>query len=830
MATLKEVENASLEYFDGNDLAASVFATKYALSTPDGDILEMTPDDMHHRLAREFARIEAKYKNPLTESEIYGYLKDFRYIIPQGSPMSGVGNDYQMQSVSNCFVIEQPWDSYGGILKSDQEMVQICKRRGGVGTDLSPLRPKGLPTLNAAKSTDGIEVFMARYSSSIREVAQNGRRGALMMSLSIHHPQIVDFIKIKRNNDKITGANISIQLTDEFMRAVRDGTDYELRFPVDSAPIISEVVDAREVWKEIVESAWGFAEPGLLMWDTILRYSPADVYAHLGFRTIATNPCGELPLPADDSCRLLLLNLLSFVVNPYTNDSYFDGVLFQKVARDAQRLMDDLVDLEIEKVDKILAKIESDPEPESIKAVERELWLRIRQKATLGRRTGLGITALGDTLAALGLRYGTEPAINMTEGIYKCLALSAYESSVTMAKERGSFPIHDHQAEIDHPYMERLWEANPQLRENMAKYGRRNIALLTTAPAGSVSIEAQSLQRFSTTSGIEPAIYIQYTRRKKVVSGMTDRVDFVDQSGDAWTEYQIYHSGYLNWAEITGNDLADVEKSPYYLATIEDIDPMDKIRMQAAAQHWVDHAIANTVNLPKEATREQVANIYMTGWEMGCKGVTVYREGSRTGVIVKVTENHDPTDQHMSHQAPRRPKELPCDIHQVTIKGQKWTILVGLMDGRPYEVMGGLSSQVEIPRSVKSGALVKRARKTMPSIYDLVIGNDSLKFKIRDVVSEFDNPDYSAHTRLLSLSLRHGADVNYIIEQLEKGDKDADLFGFTRVLSRTLKRYIDDGARPGGNANCPHCGAEDSLRYTEGCVVCSACGWSKCGG
>jgi len=830
MATLKEVEQASLEYFGGNALAASVFATKYPLSTPDGNILELTPDDMHRRLAREFARVEAKYKNPLTEDEIYSYLEGFKYIIPQGSPMSGIGNDHQMQSVSNCFVIEKPWDSYGGILKADQEMVQICKRRGGVGTDLSPLRPKGLPTLNAAKSTDGIEVFMARYSSSIREVAQNGRRGALMMTLSVHHPQIMDFIKIKRNRDQITGANISIQLTDEFMIAVRDGTDYELRFPVNAdQPIMSEMVDARETWKEIIESAWGFAEPGLLFWDTVLRFSPADVYSHLGFKTISTNPCGELPLPSDDSCRLQVLNLLSFVVHPFTADAYFDLEKFREVVTVAQRLMDDLIDLEIEKIDQILVKIASDPEPDHVKAVERDLWLRIKQKAKLGRRTGLGITALGDMLAALNIQYGSEEAIEMTEDVYKHLAIYAYASSVTMAKERGAFPIHDHQSEVNHPYLERLWEAWPQLRVDMMKYGRRNIALLTTAPAGSVSIEAKSLQRFSTTSGIEPAIYIQYTRRKRVIPGGQVTVDYVDPNGDTWTEFQVYHSGYLNWAEITGHDLADVEKSPYHQATIDDIDPIAKIRMQSAAQRWVDHAISNTVNLPESATREQVAEIYMQGWEMGCKGVTVYREGSRSGVIVKASKNEESEKQHAAHSAPKRPKELPCDIHQVTIKGQKWTILIGLMDDRPYEVMGGLSSRVEIPRSIKTGTLVKRLRKTMPSIYDLIVGDGSNKFKIKDVVAEFDNPDYSAHTRLLSLSLRHGAEVNYVIEQLEKGDKDADLFGFTRVLARTLKRYINDGARPGGDADCPHCGTEDSLRYTEGCVVCPACRWSKCG-
>jgi len=826
MATLEEVERASFGYFNGNTMAANVFATKYPLATPDGDVLELTPNDMHRRLAQEFARIESQYPNPLSAEEIYDLLEDFKYIIPQGSPMSGIGNKHQMQSLSNCFVTDRPADSYGGILWTDQELVQICKRRGGVGTDISTLRPRGLPTLNAAKTTDGIEVFLARYSNSIREVAQNGRRGALMITLSVHHPQILDFIRVKRNLDQVTGANLSIRLSDEFMQAVENDEEYEVQFPVGSSdPILRESLRAREVWDEVIESAWGYAEPGLLFWDTITRLSPADVYADLGFRTISTNPCAELPLCANDSCRLLVLNLLSFVRDAYTDQARFDFDQFRRVTLIAQRLMDDLVDLEIEKINQILEKIDLDPEPDEIKMIERSLWRKIRQKAEYGRRTGLGITALGDTLAALGVRYGSDEAVEVVEEIYKQLCLSAYRSSAIMAQERGAFPIHDHNREIGHPFLERIWEADPELREMMKLHGRRNISLLTTAPVGSVSIMANAGDgRFGVTSGFEPAIYITYTRRKKVIPGETASVDYVDQNGDEWTEFQVHHPGFLRWAGVTGHSADDVALSPYAGATIDDIDPIAKVRMQAAAQRWVCHAISNTTNLPAQATQEEVAEIYLAGWKMGCKGVTVYREGSRSGVLIK-----DDHEKHVPKSAVKRPKELPCDIHQVTIKGQKWTILVGLMDGIPYEVMGGLSEMVEIPRKYRTGILIKRIRKTMPSIYDLKVGENGNEFKIKNVVSAFDNPDHSTHTRLLSLSLRHGANVNYVVEQLQKGDKDADLFSFSKVLARTLKRYIDDGTRPGGATDCPDCGAEDALRYTEGCVSCLSCGASKCG-
>jgi ribonucleoside-diphosphate reductase alpha chain len=829
MATLQEVTAASLDYFNGDKLAANVFATKYPLTLPDGDILEMTPDVMHRRMSREFARVESKYSNPMSEDAIYELLKDFRYVIPQGSPMSGIGNVHQLQSLSNCFVVESPYDSYGGIMKTDQELVQIMKRRGGVGSDVSSLRPEGMGTSNAAKTSTGIVSFMERYSNTTREVAQNGRRGALMISVSVHHPQILDFIRAKRNRDKVTGANISIRLTDEFMEAVVANEDYEVRFPVDSAePLISERISAKEIWDEIVESAWQYAEPGLLFWDSVTKFSPADIYADFGFKTISTNPCGEIPLCAYDSCRLMVVNLLSFVQNPFTEQSAFDFNAFSLVVQQAQRLMDDLIDLELEQVEKIIAKIEADPEPEEIKQGELSLWRKVREKAVNGRRTGLGVTAIGDMLAALGIRYGSDESIEFVEEVYKTLNLNAYRSSCQLAKERGAFPLFDFEREQGHPFMERIWEANPELRELMRVYGRRNIALLTTAPAGSVSILTKSVgDYFGVTSGIEQATYLNLTRRKKIMPGEDVAVDFVDQNGDEWTEFEVSHAGFKAWTEITGHSVDDVEKSPYCGATIDDVDWVAKVKMQAAAQKWVCHAISNTTNLPEDVDKDVVSQVYLAGWQSGCKGVTVYREGSRTGVIVKESAVL-PEDLHTPHSAVKRPEELPCEIHQVSIKGEKWTILVGMMSGLPYEVMGGLSEMIEIPRKYKQGTLIKRSRKTMPSIYDLKVGENGDEFKIKDIVDAFDNPEHSTHTRLLSLGLRHGASVHYVAEQLHKGDKESDLFSFSKVLARVLKKYIDDGTKPGGSANCPDCGAEDSMRYTEGCVMCLSCGQGKC--
>jgi ribonucleoside-diphosphate reductase alpha chain len=824
MSNLDEVKSASLEYFNGDELAANVFATKYALTNEEGDILELTPDDMHRRLSREFARIESKYSNAMSEDEIYGLLKDFKYVVPQGSPMSGIGNSYQVQSISNCFVIPSPHDSYGGILKTDQEMVQIAKRRGGIGFDISTIRPRGLTTANAAKTTDGIEVFMDRYSNSCREVAQNGRRGALMLTISVNHPQIEDFIRIKKNLDRVTGANISIRITNEFMEAATNDREYTLRWPVESSPDeakVTKVVNAKKVWDQIIESAWESAEPGLLFWDNVQDYSPADIYKHLGFETVSTNPCGELPLCPLDSCRLLLVNLFSFVDNPFAENASFDYKKYGEVVQKAQRLMDDMIDLELEKIDLILNKIENDPEPDEVKFIERRLWESIREKAELGRRTGLGVTAVGDSIAALGMRYGSDESIEEIEKIYKHLALNAYRSSCNLAIERGAFPIHDHRLEEGHPFLSRIWSADPELLEMSRTHGRRNIALLTTAPAGSVSTLTQ------TTSGIEPAFLLKYTRRKKINAMENVEASFVDASGDRWIEFDVFHHKYKEYLDVTGKTHDDLESSPYWKATSNDIDWVQKVKLQAAAQKWVCHAISNTTNVPNDTSVDTIREIYEEGWRSGCKGVTVYRDGCRTGVLVSSDTGTEEESEFEQHNAPRRPESLPCEIHQVTIKGEAWTILVGVMEDKPYEIMGGLSKYVEIPKKYKEGVLLKRVRKTRASIYDLEFGDEGDEFKIKDVVSAFDNPNHSSFTRILSLSLRHGAPLHYIVEQLQKGDRDMDLFSFSKVIARVLKKFIVDGTKAGSSV-CPDCEAEDSLYYTEGCMSCTSCGFSKC--
>jgi len=846
--THEQVLKASTNYFQGDELAASVFAGKYALQDSEGNYLESDPDDMHKRLAKEFARIEQKYENPMTEEEVYSLFKDFKYVVPQGSPMSGIGNDYQIQSISNCFVIASPEDSYGGILKTDQEQVQIMKRRGGVGFDVSNIRPKNLATSNAAKTTSGLEVFLDRFSNSCREVAQGGRRGALMISLSVHHPQIRDFIKIKRDLTRVTGANISIRLSEEFMRAVRGGDDTQLRFPVDAKePIVEEWVSAQDLWHEIVESAHASAEPGLLFWDTAKRMTPSDIYKAEGFGSTSTNPCGEIILSPYDSCRLMLVNLTSFVKNAWSDNAEFDFDHFGEVAQKAQRLMDDMIDLEIEKIDKILAKIETDPETPAAKQPEINLWNTIRDQAVNGRRTGLGITGIGDTLAMLGVTYGSQQSIEMTEMIYKTLAINSYVSSMIMSKERGSFAVHDASREEGHPFLDRIFDAIDETdllqdtmvekltsREWNRRWGRRNIANTTTAPAGSVSVLTQ------TTSGIEPAFMLHYTRRKKINPNDKDaRVDFIDDLGDRWTEFSVYHHGFSQWMSeklledvdaLSGKDNDElVAMSPYAGATANEIDWVSKVDLQAAAQKWVCHAISNTTNLPADIDVETVKQVYMRGWESGCKGVTVYRDGSRSGVLVS-EESNKPKDRSemkfVDNNAPKRPENLPCEIHHATIKGEKWTLLIGLMEGRPYEVIGGLSKYVEIPRKHKYGELRRRQRKTMLSKYDLHCGEGEEEFAIKDVVSVFDNPNYAGYTRTISLALRHGAPIQYVVEQLQK-DKEADLFSFSKVIARCLKNYIPDGT-VGGDKTCVNCGAENSLVYQEGCVTCQSCGSSKC--
>jgi len=835
--TYEQAFAKSLEYFDNDELAANVFVTKYALTNKRGDFLEETPDDMHERIATEFARIEAKYPNSMTKDEIFALLKDFKYIVPQGSPMSGIGNSYQVQSISNCFVIESPYDSYGGILKTDQELVQIAKRRGGVGFDISNIRPKGQTTGNAARTTDGIEVFMDRFSNSCREVAQGGRRGALMLTISVHHPQIRDFIKIKRELTRVTGANISIRVSNEFMNAVKDDNNVQLRWPVESDnPEIVDEVEASKIWDEIIESAHASAEPGVLFWDTATSMTPSDIYAQDGFGSTSTNPCGEIILSPYDSCRLMLINLTSFVTSSRVGSPVFDYGKFAIVAQKAQRLMDDMVDLEIEQVDKILSKIENDPEPASVKRIEKELWMSVKNQATLGRRTGLGITGLGDTLAMLGARYGSGKSIEITEEIYKWLAINSYESSIQLAKERGPFNAWDFEKEKDHPFISKIISSLlPSRISDYQKYGRRNIANTTTAPAGSVSVLTQ------TTSGIEPAFMLHYTRRKKLTGQDANaRVDFIDDSGDKWQEYAVYHHGFKRWMDymeksdpdlFSGRTIDEIiSTSPYAGSTAGEIDWVAKVQMQAAAQKWVCHAISNTTNLPADVSTETVKKVYMTGWELGCKGITVYRDGSRAGVLVQTTADisDECNDLFKTNSAPKRPKALDCDIHQASISGAPWTIIIGLLESRPYEIFGGKSEYVEIPRKYKNGSLIKRPRKTMNSIYDLKFGEEGNEVIVKDIVKIFDNPNHSAFTRTLSLALRHGAPVHYICEQLQK-DRDADLFSFSKVISRCLKKYITDGTRASNGVFDSACCDNPNIIYQEGCATCANCGMAKCG-
>ena len=832
----KQAFENSLEYFDGDDLAANVAVTKYLLTDEDGAYLEASPDQMHHRLADEFYRIESAYPNPMSRNEIYELFQEFKYVIPQGSPMSGIGNPYRVQSLSNCFVIPPPADSYGGILMTDQELVQIAKRRGGVGFDISTIRPKGLQTANAARTTDGIEVFMDRFSNSCREVAQGGRRGALMLTISVHHPQIHDFIRVKQELTRVTGANISVRISDEFMKAVKDNTDVELRWPVDSAtPSISEQADASEIWQEIIEGAHAAAEPGVLFWTTAQNMTPSDIYKEDGFGSVSTNPCGEIILSPYDSCRLMLLNLTSFVQNPWTQDARFDYPKFWEIASKAQRLMDDMVDLEVEQIDKILGKVASDPEPDAVKKIELDLWAKIKEQALNGRRTGLGITGLGDTLAMLGMRYGNKKSIKTTEEIYRTLAVSSYHSSCLLAKERGPFPMFDREKEKGHPFLERILAADPRLREAYMTHGRRNIANTTTAPAGSVSTLTQ------TTSGIEPAFMLHYTRRKKITRQDEDaRIDFVDDNGDKWQEFTVYHHNFKKWidqlpiGEVEAlSDEKLVDLSPYSGATANKIDWVAKVKMQAAAQKWVCHAISNTTNLPADVDVETVKQVYMTAWELGCKGVTVYRDGSRAGVLVSNSESDVDSREAgkiIMRSAPRRLSELKCDIHQANIKGEAWTVMIGLLEGRPYEVIGGLSEYVEIPRKYESGIIRRRPRKSMPSKYDLIVGKNGDEFVFKDVIKVFDNPNHTSFTRTISLALRHGVPVQYMVEQLQK-DKDADLFSFSKVIARCLKKYIADGTKVSNGVIDCNCDNKDDCNvvYQEGCATCLTCGFAKCG-
>lgn len=832
--TQEDVYAATLDYFNGDTLATSVFVNKYALQDEEGNYLELTPKDMHVRLATEFARMENKYKyNSMSYDEIFELFDGFKYVVPQGSPMSGIGNEAKIQSLSNCFVIESPADSYAGILKTDQEQVQIMKRRGGVGFDISTIRPKGLPTSNAAKTTDGIEIFLDRFSNSCREVAQGGRRGALMLSISVHHPQVMDFIRIKRDLTRVTGANISVRVTDEFMNAVKHDDKYQLRWPVESiaegggTPEIQAQVSAKEVWDELIKGAHASAEPGVLFWDTATRMTPSDAYKNDGFGSVSTNPCGEIILSPYDSCRLMLVNLTSFVKNPWTQNAEFDYGHFRLVAKKAQRLMDDMIDLEIEQIDKILAKIDRDPEAAVVKFYERHMWQTIKDVALKGRRTGLGVTGLGDAIAMLGETYGSAESIRTTEEIYKWLTLASYEESIQLAKERGSFHIWDPDKEANHPFIQRIInELTPDVIDDYQRYGRRNIANTTTAPAGSVSCLTQ------TTSGIEPAFMLHYTRRKKVQND--EEVMFVDDLGDEWTEFTVYHHAFKQWidstidpnlGQIKTEDL--VQMSPYAGATANEIDWRAKVKLQSVAQKWICHAISNTTNLPADIDVETVKDIYMLGWKLGCKGITVYRDGSRSGVLISSDDKKQEKTESCERHAPKRPKILECEIHNTSVKGERWVILVGLLDGKPYEVIGGQADMIEIPKKYTKGKLTKRCFKTQPNKYDLAFGEEGDEIIVKDVVSVFNNPNYAGYTRTISLALRHGTPVQYLVEQMQK-DKEMDMFSFSKSIARCLKKYIANGSKATVNI-CTNCGAENTIIYQEGCQTCTSCGFGACG-
>lgn len=815
----------STEYFGGDKMAADIFVKKYALRDKTGQVFETTPDMMHRRLANEFARIESKYSNPLSEEEIYNLFKNFKRIIPQGSPMSGIGNPYSIQSFSNCFVIEGAYDSYASINRTDDEMTAIMKRRGGVGHDVSRIRPKNMPVSNAAGSTDGIAIFLDQFSDSTRRVAQGGRRGALMLTIDVRHPEIETFINIKRDKTRVTGANMSIRMTDAFMQAVKDDTDFTLQWPCEVPVVeakVTRVVRAKEIWNQVIDAAWDNAEPGVLFWDTVKRWTPSDAYTSLGYGSISTNPCGEIVLSAYDACRLVLVNVLTYVKNQFLPSATFDFDEFASDVVKAQRLMDDLVDLEIEAIDRIIEKVKSDPEPEEEKIRELTLWQKVRAANVNARRTGLGITALGDAIAALGVKYGSEDSIAFTEAVYSQLAISAHQSSVKLAEERGAFPIHSHKLEKGHPFFERLRNASKaDVNAMYDKFGRRNICLTTTAPAGSVSTQTQ------TTSGIEPTIFLDYVRSRKVNPNDTDaRVDRVDALGDKWQEYRVYHHGVAKWMEATGE--TDITKSPYFGATCNEIDWVASVDVQAAAQKWVEHSISKTCNLPREVSKQVVSDCYMRAWELGCKGFTVYREGSRDAVIVdaskeKKTEKETITENH----APKRAKELQCEIHHVKVVGESWTILVGLSEqGKPYEIFGGLTSLIEIPKKIKFGRLAKSSRQNGVTTYNLVMGTGDDELKIKDVVSVFDNKTQGAFTRTISLALRHGVPLQFICEQLVK-DKHSDMQSFSRVISRVLKTYIVDGTKA-GQSICESCQANGTLVYAEKCISCVNCGWSKC--
>ena len=839
-----EAYNASLEYFKGDELAARVWVNKYAVKDSFGNIYEKSPEDMHWRIANEVARVEAKYPNALSSQELFDLLDHFKYIVPQGSPMTGIGNDYQIASLSNCFVIglDGSADSYGAIIRIDEEQVQLMKRRGGVGHDLSHIRPKGSPVKNSALTSTGLVPFMERYSNSTREVAQDGRRGALMLSVSIKHPDSESFIDAKMTEGKVTGANVSVKLDDEFMQAAVEGKPYTQQYPIDSPnPMVSKEIDASALWKKIVHNAWKSAEPGVLFWDTIIRESVPDCYADLGFRTVSTNPCGEIPLCPYDSCRLLAINLYSYVVNPFTPEAYFDFDLFKKHISLAQRIMDDIIDLELEKIERILEKIDSDPESMEVKGSERHLWEKIYHKSGLGRRTGVGITAEGDMLAAMGLRYGTEEATEFSEKVHKTIALEAYRSSVNMAKERGAFEIYDAEREKNNPFINRLKEADPELYEEMKKYGRRNIACLTIAPTGTTSLMTQ------TTSGIEPVFMPVYKRRRKVNPNDANvHVDFVDETGDTFEEYVVFHHKFLTWMKINGYDPDKrytqeeidelVEKSPYYKATSNDVDWLMKVKMQGRIQKWVDHSISVTINLPNNVSEDLVNQLYVEAWRSGCKGCTVYRDGSRAGVLISTKKKDKKEEEEECRCKPPqvvevRPKVLEADVVRFQNNKEKWVAFVGLLDGRPYEIFTGLQDDEEgivLPKSVTSGRIIKSYDEDGTKHYDFQFENKrGYKMTIEGLSEKF-NKEYWNYAKLISGVLRWRMPIEQVIKLVGSLQLDSENINtWKNGVERALKKYVQDGTEAKG-VKCPNCGHE-TLVYQEGCLICKTCGSSRCG-
>ena len=860
--TYEEAYQASLNYFGGDELAARVWVNKYAMKDSFGNIYEKSPEDMHWRIANEIARIEKKYDNPMSAEDIFQLLDHFKYIVPAGSPMTGIGNNFQIASLSNCFVIglDGNADSYGAVMRIDEEQVQLMKRRGGVGHDLSHIRPKGSPVNNSALTSTGLVPFMERYSNSTREVAQDGRRGALMLSVSIKHPDAEAFIDAKMTEGKVTGANVSVKIDDEFMEAVINNKPYAQRFPIDGSKEggydgleFEKEISAKELWEKIVHNAWKSAEPGVLFWDTILRESIPDCYADLGFRTVSTNPCGEIPLCPYDSCRLLSINLYSYVVNPFTKEAYFDFETFKKHVQAAQRVMDDIVDLELEKIDLILEKVAGDPQSMEVKGAEQHLWEKIKSKSSKGRRTGVGITAEGDMIAAMGLRYGTQEATDFSVEVHKTLALNAYRSSVTMARERGAFEIYDAQREKGNPFVTRLKEADPQLYKDMTKYGRRNIACLTIAPTGTTSLMTQ------TTSGIEPVFLPFYKRRRKVNPGDAEaHVDYVDEVGDSFEEYIVYHPKFMEWMRCNGYDCdqrytpeeidALVEKSPYFKATANDVDWLMKVKMQGAIQKWVDHSISVTVNLPSDVDEELVNRLYVEAWRSGCKGCTIYRDGSRSGVMVSVTKKKDQKeedkvkDNNLEEKKPDapckhpevtevRPAVLECDVVRFQNNKEKWVALVGLLDGYPYEIFTGLQDDDEgiiLPKTVTHGKIIKQVNPDGTKRYDFQFENKRGYKTTVEGLSEKFNPEYWNYAKLISGVLRYRMPIDHVIKLISSLQLQSESINTWKSgVERALKKYVQDGTEARGQ-KCPNCGSE-SLIYQEGCLICKNCGASRCG-